>query len=89
MMSAVTNFDLGLDLTGRTGPGMLPLPEAPLRSALAEVNLTSVLGPALNALTGFAAASPTPQIPARVDATSAAPPQPEPPPVAPALATLF
>jgi len=83
MMSAVTNFDLGLDLTGRSGPGMLPLTEAPLRAALAEVNLTSVLGPALNALTGFNAAgftagSPTPQVPA----TAAASPPP-------ALAALF
>lgn len=82
MMSAVTNFDLGLDLAGRTGPGMLPLTEAPLRAALAEVNLTSVLGPALNALTGFTAASPTPQIPGTSAATSAAPPPP-------ALETLF
>lgn len=77
MMSAVTTFDLGLDLTGRTGPGMLPLPETNLRAALSEVNLTSVLGPALTAFTGFIPGSPIPKL------TPAA----EPPP--PALATLF
>ena len=89
MMSAVTSFDLGLDLAGRTGPGMLPLPEAPLRSALAEVSLTSVLGPALSALTGFSAGSPTSQISAKSASATAAPPAATPPPPAPALATLF
>ena len=77
MMSAVTTFDLGLDLVGRTGPGMLPLPEANLRAALSEVSLTSLVGPALTAFTNFDPGSQVPKI------TPAA----EPPP--PALATLF
>lgn len=80
MMSAVTDLDLGLDLNGRTGPGILPLPETNVRAALAEVNLNSVLGPALTALTaitGLAAARPTPR----------STPVAEPPPAQ--LATLF